>query len=187
MTPRHSSLQLSLFAHLPPGGLSMAPRYLLDGYNLIHAIGLLPSRVVNGRTLQASRDRLIEFLHASFDGDCKRIEIVFDAHTSAKRVPPFHSALGVSVRFAKVADDCIYDLVHQDATPASLHVVSNDHAVRDAAKRRGAVAMSCDAFLDEAERHKKNRPGPQPTADTKPEPTAGELDYWLRKFGNLDP
>lgn len=164
----------------------MAPRYLIDGYNLIHAMGYLAMRGINARMLDSARQRLLTYLHEAFDDDCARIEIVFDAHTSAKRALPYRTARGIFVRFAKVADDLIGELVEADATPQSLQVVSNDHAVRDAAKHHGATALSCDAFLDAAESHGKPSAKPGNVGDAKPEVTEREVDYWLKRFGDID-
>jgi predicted RNA-binding protein with PIN domain len=162
----------------------MAPRYLIDGFNLIHAIGYLATRGVNAKTLASVRERLLDFLHGSFGDDSGRIEVVFDAHTSLKRLP-YRTPRGISVRFAKVADDLIRELIEADTVPQSLYVVSNDHAVRDAAKHNGANPLSCDAFLDLAERHGK-APPIQDASETKPEATEREVDYWLKKFGDID-
>jgi len=46
----------------------MADSYLIDGYNLIHALGLL-DRQRGATALEESRQRLLEFLHEGFEAD----------------------------------------------------------------------------------------------------------------------
>lgn len=168
----------------------MVPRYLIDGYNLIHAMGLLPARL-GDRTLEQSRERLLAHLRAAFGDDANQLEVVFDARRASRRSCPVQHCGGITVRFAvgaTDADELIREIVAADPLARNLRVVSNDHAVRDAVKRRGAVPLSCDAFLDIAERHRltKSTKETSADADAKPQPRPSDVDYWLKTFGDGD-
>jgi hypothetical protein len=59
-------------------------------------------------------------------------------------------------------------------------VVSNDRRLQLAARRRGAAALSSDAWLAELRRP---RPTGDAGADKPPEPGPGEVEHWKRHFG----
>jgi hypothetical protein len=78
------------------------------------------------------------------------------------------------------ADSLIEEILEEERSPASITVVSNDRRLQLAARRRGAAAISSDAWLTELRRH---RPAADSAADKPPEPGPGEVEHWKRLFG----
>jgi predicted RNA-binding protein with PIN domain len=157
-------------------------RYLIDGYNLLHALGLAPTP--GGTTLAKARLRLLEWLAAALgpaavDG----VSIVFDSRDD--RGGAEQSFRGLRVRFSRgeTADDLIERLVHAEQTPPALAVVSSDHRLRDAARRRGCAALSCGEYLDQVSARPSEKAAP-PQAEEKPTAvTDAELEELLKEFG----
>jgi predicted RNA-binding protein with PIN domain len=167
----------------------MKTAYLIDGYNLIHAIGLLPKRTGPGG-LEKARLALLGLLRGTFGEDSSTITVVFDAAKAPPGSKPEQDYQGVRVHFATsglLADDVIEDMIRREASPKHLTVISNDHRLQQAARRRQAQVMSCEEFLDvlESRRH------PPPTlATSAPEKndtmTEADAQRWLDEFGHLD-
>jgi predicted RNA-binding protein with PIN domain len=170
---------------------AMPDSYLIDGYNLIHALGFLDRRV--GTTaLQESRRRLLAFLHQAFLEEADRVTIIFDAGRAPARVSPWQTYHGLQVRFAldhQSADDLIESLIEEASVPRSLVVISNDTRLQQAAHRRGCRAWTHDLFLDFIEgRRAAARPtlagdelGRQPES-MSPQ----EAQEWQREFAGLE-
>src|SRR5690242_5793278 len=124
-------------------------RYLIDGYNLLYAIGL--ARKNGGRAAwDRARRLLLDWLadrHGPAAGD---VTVIFDAQNSLGGVvEESHRGLRVLRDRGRTADDMIEDLLRGEKAPESLTVVSNDGRVREAAKRRGAHVRRCGEYLDE--------------------------------------
>lgn len=126
--------------------------FLIDGYNLLHAVGWMSSRRLSEGRLRAARTRLLDWL-ADRPGVIPaghRFRVIFDAlHGPADRTHEL-SHRGVAVLFAhrQTADDCIEELLEQDRFPDRLTVVSNDLRLQVAANRIGSRGWSCQQFLD---------------------------------------
>lgn len=161
--------------------------YLIDGYNLLHAMGALHPQVAPGE-LERARKRLISLLKGSFGDDAVNVTVVFDAHRRAGGLPEQSMDHGIQVLFAvgrPEADDLIEEIIRSTSVPRQLTVVSNDHRIQTAAQRRRCPVLDCEQFLRILE---NRRPQPPPTAsiDTKPAaPSEGETHYWVREFANL--
>ena len=152
----------------------MTQRFLIDGYNLLHAVGI-PERLGQGG-LERARKQLLSLVRHRFpDAECT---VVFDgtqASTGSHR--------GVSVLFSKgEADDLIRDILAHDSAPKSLCVVSSDHAVQTAAKGRHAKFMDAEPFL----RLLETRPSPPPAATPEKPSSEGDAKHWLEVFGAID-
>jgi predicted RNA-binding protein with PIN domain len=156
-----------------------AIRYLIDGYNLLHATGHL-SGPTNALGLRRARLVLLEALRHHFGGEGGGAVVVFDARGAPAGVPEESTYHGARVLNAldREADDVIEDLIRRHATPAALTVVSDDHRVREAARRRRCRTMSCLDFFETLSR----RAAPAPSSDSedaKPEPTLSPEDEAL--------
>src|SRR5436309_6148711 len=96
--------------------MKMAESYLIDGYNLIYALGLI-ERPLGARALEQSRRRLVDFFKESFDeNETKHITIVFDAAHAPRHVPRQQPMYGMLIRFApkkQSADDLIESLIDE--------------------------------------------------------------------------
>jgi predicted RNA-binding protein with PIN domain len=163
--------------------------YLVDGYNLIHAIGLLPKKAGPGG-LEKARRALLGLLHGHFGDESSAVTVVFDAAKAPPRSMPEQVYQGLRVQFATgglLADDVIEALIQQEAAPKQLTVVSNDHRLQKAARRRHAHVMSCEHFLDLLEKRKPSAPSdPAPPAEKTENMTEAERKRWLEEFGHLD-
>ncbi|MEQ8791541.1 MAG: NYN domain-containing protein [Pirellulaceae bacterium] len=164
---------------------------LIDGYNLLHASGVLP-RGAGAGTLERARGALLEFLVSALDPqELRQTTIVFDAKDAPKGVPDAYDYQGLSIRFARDyrdADVLLIELIRLDHAPRKLVVVSSDHQVQRAARRRRAKAVDsdvwCSALIRQGRRFEL--PGEQPeTKPAAPLPQS-EVQRWMREFGDVD-
>src|SRR5262249_52696926 len=96
--------------------------YLIDGYNLLHALDVLPKRL-GPKRLHYARLRLLEVLHGAFGDAAGGVTVVFDAAGAPPRVPEVQEYRGLDVRFAvrhEEADDLIEQLIRADPHPQKL-------------------------------------------------------------------
>ena len=160
---------------------------LIDGYNLLHATGIV-GRGKQLTELHRSREALLGFLAQSIElAERKHTTIVFDAAGAPPGLPRSFVHDEITVHFARDyadADAMLEDLIAANDTPRSLVVVSSDHRVRRAARRRKAQPIDSDRWYAElwAARHRRNAPPlelPQkPTGNLSPD----EVAYWTRQF-----
>jgi predicted RNA-binding protein with PIN domain len=166
----------------------MSLSYLIDGYNLLHAMVTLSKRAGPG-VLEKARLRLLDLLSHSFGDQPAHVTVVFDASGAPAGSLPEHKFHGMNIRFAlhgKEADDIIEDLIGHDAAPKQLTVVSNDHRLQQAARRRKANVQSCEDFLDMLARLRRQRPKPPDGPEKKEGETQEETKRLLQEFGDLD-
>jgi predicted RNA-binding protein with PIN domain len=166
-------------------------RYLIDGYNLMHALGLMRPRF-GPRGLRNARQRFLNQLAAALGPtESAACTVVFDA-----REPPGHlgreaNHKGLSIVFAvdeADADERIETLISADSAPKSLTVVSSDHRLRRAAARRGARPLSADEFAARMRAPRLAKPAPPPSTPEpeRPKPSSRESREWQAIFGDLD-
>ncbi|MFT3879337.1 MAG: NYN domain-containing protein [Gemmatales bacterium] len=157
---------------------------LIDGYNLLFSLGMIPSPVKEG-DLQRARQSLLTMLADALGEKGKSCTVVFDATRAPSRAPGDTFFKGIDVRFTKrreEADDMIKFMIKQCTVPKQLTVISSDHRLVEAATRKRATSVKADEFLDWLDRQK---PGfvPTPTApQVSPEESAG----WLKAFADVD-
>jgi predicted RNA-binding protein with PIN domain len=162
--------------------------FLIDGYNLLHAMGLLRGRV--GPTgLEKARLGLLGLLRAVYGEEATAVTVVFDAANAPPDAPAEEEYQGIHVRFAvkqEQADDLIETLIRHDSAPRRLTVVSDDHRIRDAAEHRHCKVSGCGEYLEWLERHRRERRRAAPEANPKPEfLSEEETQHWLREFASL--
>src|SRR5262245_66116999 len=159
--------------------------FLIDGYNLLHALGLANRQMAKGE-LQRARLRMIDWLGEVHSAAAAEVHIIFDAlHGSGPGVAE-QSRGGVRISYAvgQLADDVIEELIAAEANPKQLTVVSNDSRLKEAARRRGCVAWSCAEYVDHLIAQSGERPALAVEEPPKPEePTDAEIEEWLRRFG----
>ena len=162
---------------------------LIDGYNLLHVSGVFGKGTALTE-LHRSREALLAFLAAALEPAARsHTTIVFDAAGAPAGLPQRFAYEGIDVQFARDpgnADELLERLIAAHDTPRKLVVVSGDHRVQRAARRRRAKAVDSDRWWAElcAERRAKGAALPaspqKPTADL----SAGEVDYWVNQFAD---
>jgi predicted RNA-binding protein with PIN domain len=176
---------------------------LIDGYNLLNVTGIV-GRGVGPGTLERSRLALLNFLAESLEPkELPHTTVVFDAKDAPPGLPRTVEHRGMTIRFAakhESADELIGELIRADFAPRRLVVVSSDHEIQRAARRRRAKAVDSDAWYSELIRARWNRRGSpnfrtsengtvpfDATADTSARPPVPlleeDINYWLRQFG----
>lgn len=197
---------------------------LIDGYNVIGPVappGRKNARYHQTRWLERARLRLIDEVAVGLgEALAQQTWIIFDSKRLISRLaiesnePVERSVIqGITIEFSigyDEADDRIEELILAHHTPKRLTVVSSDHRIQVAARRRGALAVDSDIWLDRlsekrpliavpfaAGDHAATDIGDAMAADAEPMPELQmDTSSWLRYFdienqtadwGNIDP
>jgi hypothetical protein len=166
-------------------------RILIDGYNLMHMLGLMKPRFGPGG-LEKARRALLHFLDAALGESAGHATVVFDSSQPEGSVAPHPTPHRVQVVYAQGlpdADTLIEQLIHQDPTPKHLRVVSSDSRIQRAARRRHATAVDSERFAAELIAQRRSSPHGAPPEPEKPTRN-GRHDRtdWLREFSQrVDP
>jgi len=162
--------------------------YLIDGYNLLYAMGVLRKRM-GPDGLEKARQNLLGVLHGSFGDESANVTVVFDAARPPPGAPAEADYHGLHVRFAiglAAADDLIELLIRKASAPRHLTVVSDDHRLQKAASRRHCAVRGCGDFLQELGRR---RQPPAAASGERPAKPSGmsreEAQHWLDEFADL--
>jgi predicted RNA-binding protein with PIN domain len=161
--------------------------YLIDGYNLLYAVGLLHQRA-GPKALQGARGRLLGLLHGSLGDHSGDATVVFDSGRQAPNFPHEQQFHGVHIRFSRYpdkADDVIAQMIRHDSAPRRLTVVSDDHEVQRAARRRHCAVVGCVDFMAQLNR-RREAPPPSDTSDKQTSLSEAELNSWLAEFADLE-
>lgn len=170
-------------------------RLLIDGYNVMHAAGLL-GKPLGPEKFRRVRQRFLNNLAKTLDPvDAHQTTVVFDAADPPPGLPREYQYKGLTVIYAvdaESADERIEQLIAQHSAPKSLTVVSTDHRIRNAAVRRKARVQTADNFLEQLEIQKRvtlpKPPHPAAAAEAKARsqaPSPQESAYWLEQFRDL--
>jgi uncharacterized protein len=159
---------------------------VIDGNNLQHAaqsaeaLSLLIGRAMLcdrlGRWAKLRRERV----HVVFDGPAPAAPLAQQIANPQIRVS--YSGAGVS------ADSVVIELIATDSAASRLLVVSSDHAIQQAAKRRRARPIRSAEFWAAVNRDLA-QPVPRPTEPEEKERGLGptEAEQWMREFGFHEP
>src|SRR5690242_13106530 len=115
---------------------------LIDGYNLLYALGWVRGRRGGPAALEKARRHLLGLLSGAYGAEAATVTVVFDAAKAPAGVADSEIYQGVHVRYAvrhEQADDLIEEVIRQDSAPRQLTVVSDDHRLQRAARRRRCV------------------------------------------------
>jgi hypothetical protein len=162
--------------------------FLIDGYNLLN-VAAVPVPARGKANLEKARLALLNFLAESLDPDeVPKTVVVFDAHDPPWGLPRETRHKGLLVRFAareEDADSLIEELILADSAPRQLTVVSSDHRIQRAAKRRRARAVDSDVWYAEVLRARKERHAASAEGPLRPAGPLLEEDvqFWMREFG----
>lgn len=133
--------------------------YIIDGYNFLHAAGMIP-RHVGPVTLMRSRRHLLHFLETRLTKQ-ERINttIVFDVHQLKDEIVPeeFFAEMTIinAVNYPD-ADTCIEELILKHSAPKQLTVISADHRLHRAAQTRKATPIDSEDFFEHLESRDSN-------------------------------
>jgi predicted RNA-binding protein with PIN domain len=165
----------------------MSAAYLIDGYNLLHGLGILQRRV-GPRGLEKARQRLLGFLSSAHSDDPGAVTVVFDAAAAPPGVSPTMDFQGLHVCFAvghDQADDLIELLIRRASVPRQLHVISDDHRLQRAGRRRQCQVMGCADYLEWLDRRQRQRPVARQAPEKGQEASEAETRHWLAEFADL--
>lgn len=117
---------------------------LIDGYNLLFSAGF-SDPTPSAPRLAHARLALLDFVARSV-ATCERprTTVVFDAAQAIQSLPRQLVHHEMVVRFAvgyASADELLEELIRTDSAPRQLVVVSSDHRVQRAARRRRATVV----------------------------------------------
>lgn len=165
--------------------------YLIDGYNLLFALlGVPPSRRLR-KGLERARNRLLTLL-AEHAEEPSAVTVVFDAAAAPQPSRQEQTVQGLHVLYSahgEQADDLIEDFIRREPAPRRLTVVSNDHRLQKAGRRRHCTVLGCAAYLDQLEKRRPRRAGSvsdgnKAVADA-PSSSPAETQHWLAEFADL--
>ena len=162
---------------------------LIDGYNLLHVSGVFGQGSALTE-LHRSRQALLAFLASSIaPAERKQTTIVFDAAGAPPGLPQSFLYEGINVEFARDAgnaDALLEDLIAAHDAPRKLVVVSGDHRVQRAARRRRATAIDSDRWWADlcAARRRQGAEAPAPPQKPTGNLSTGEVDYWVSQFAD---
>jgi uncharacterized protein len=167
-------------------------RWLIDGYNVMHAAGMLGPRLSREGFRRARRrflDELVGILPADLVAE---VTVVFDAKVPPGDFPVASTYRGLRVLFAlgdEDADSRIELILDRDSHPQDITVVSSDRRIRQAASRRRARPLTADDFWDRKDRLARPE---RPTAvapaepDRNQPPGPDEAAFWVETFREVE-
>ena len=169
---------------------------IIDGYNLIHAIGLLPAAGRGVRyepgVLERAREKMLELVIKDLPESWRpETTIVFDALEPPEFLPNSYQRSGVHIVFARDyqdADEMIIEMVLAAQRGESVVVISSDHRIQATVRRRHFIYRDSDQwYFGGMQLPKRNQNAAPPKTKEKPSPDAPlskeETEYWLRFFG----
>lgn len=165
---------------------------LIDGYNLMHVAGFARERY-GPRELQRQRERFLDWLRQRIPPRLRSLTIVaFDAGEADGQYVEqgTHGELRLlySPRGLE-ADDLIEELIALHSAPKQLQVVSSDHRLHKAARKRKATCLDSEAFVTLMGRLAREAAAHRAAAEELAKPT-GELPEetaeWLQVFAEVN-
>jgi hypothetical protein len=163
-------------------------RYVIDGYNLLHAVGLLRGRA-GPHGLEKARRALLGRLLGSLGAEAAAVTVVFDAARAPAGLTAEEDYQGIRVRYTlgREADDLIEDLIRQDPAPRHLTVISDDRRLREAARRRHCPVVGCLDYLEGLQQRRRLGSEPQSDPPAKPDRLSpAETRRWLEEFADVE-
>jgi predicted RNA-binding protein with PIN domain len=171
-------------------------RWLIDGYNVMHAGGRLGTKL--GRDgFKRARRRFLDELSAALGPDAAgRTTVVFDAsvHPGDFKLEANYRGLGILFALGdENADARIEQLIAGDSNPKTLTVVSSDRRIRQAGARRRSRCLTAEQYWELIDDFKERR-GRELKAETSSEAvaseqeesmTAAESALWLEAFRDV--
>jgi len=172
---------------------------LIDGYNVLSPVAP-PSRNTDPNWLHRERMQLIERLATHLTESVRQKTcVVFDAANPPRNRPSEFKIDSMQIRFAidyPEADDLIEEMISAHHSPKRLAIVSSDHRIHAAARRRGSKCFDSENWLDDLLDNKvrlavkqKKTAGQGSAEPEKPadELTQEHVSDWMKEFGFDEP
>lgn len=162
---------------------------VIDGYNFLDGAGILalePGKY----TLEKSRNAILRVLRAKLsESACRATTVVFDGTEAPIGLPRRDQQFGITILYSargELADDLIESLIAKHSHPRQLTVVSSDHRIQRAARRRQAKPVDSDVWyrsLLSRSRQESGDGAPLPADDAA---SVGDVAGWKKTFGDID-
>ncbi len=126
-------------------------RWLIDGYNVMHAGGRLGPKLSRTGFRNARRRFLDEISAALGPDEARQTTVVFDASVHPGDFALNATYRGLGILFAlgdESADARIEEIIADHTNARTLTVVSSDRRIRRAAARRRAKVLTADQFWE---------------------------------------
>ena len=171
----------------------MSTRFLIiDGYTLLHEAGLARAKYAPGDLAQQRRKLLTKVAQRLTGDERQRCTVVFDAIDAPANLPARFKYETMTVLFAPPgheADEVIERLVSEHSAPQRLTVVSSDHRLQTAIRRRRGIGVDSDVFLENLESPLREvgplKPSRVADGNTRDDET--DLRFWLQEFEGISP
>ena len=158
---------------------------LIDGYNLLYAAGLGQPNYAEGE-LHRCRQALLNLLAGTLtDAQRPDTKIIFDAANAPPDRSRSQKHARMQVEFAAAgqdADSTIEDLIKQHSSPRQILVISSDHRLHKAARKRRAKVMDSEKFLRQLESAASRADKRQQRAENHAQ--LNRID-WISEFGDI--
>src|SRR5262245_950417 len=158
---------------------------LIDGYNVLYQSGLLGKGRGPG-FLERARHAFVRWLAFEFAERASELTVGFDAKQTPQDATSRQIEHGITVLYAtgyENADALLEELIRRAPQPRRLLVVSSDHRVQQAARRRRARFIGAEEWLNDLERLRAAQPSAAPTPEKPEQPVDDkELEYWREIF-----
>jgi predicted RNA-binding protein with PIN domain len=167
------------------GGIPM--NYLIDGYNLLFTLGLAGKRV-ESRAFERARQQLLDWIRSAHGTKVGAVTVVFDGVHAPENSADAYDDRGLHICFAvgQLADDLIEVLIRAERHPERLTVVSSDHRIQTAARRRGCIVCDATEYVDWVIDQGHEAPKP-PKPALKPDSISdADKELWMKEFGAID-
>jgi len=164
---------------------------LIDGYNLLYAAQIVGPGAGPG-SFHRARLALLAFVAEMVQPDeLPHTTVVFDAANAPPGLPRTVRYHGVTAHFASdhdSADALLEELIEQQTAPRRLTVVSSDHRVQRAARRRRASFIDSDQWYAQVIDRRRQRDTAADAQEVKPRAplTPAAVRHWLDAFGPID-
>jgi predicted RNA-binding protein with PIN domain len=159
---------------------SQRPHYIIDGYNLLHAVPSLKNMLT--RDAVGAREQLVALIARQTIKRKFRCTVVFDGTPQSGAPPPAqHSPVHVVHSGGASADSYIRNMIEKSKQRAGLVVVSSDHEILNHAR-----ACSCTTYTSKFfslwlfENEDAGEEKEQASL------SKNEVEAWLKIFGGKD-
>ncbi|HLP17717.1 MAG TPA: NYN domain-containing protein [Bacteroidota bacterium] len=158
----------------------MLPHYIIDGYNVIHAIPSLKKLLTRDAVL--AREELIGHVAGLTHRKKFRGTIVFDGQKPPAEFASARAPIHVVYAAPLSADEKIKQLIEHAPNRAWLVVISSDHEILNFARVCACTTHTSKYF---ARMLFETDTGGEEKSDSAGGLSKSQVDEWLRLFGEL--